>query len=1120
MRSLISVKSSFPIDAFTDPEAPMSSNPRDSNSSSSSSDESEFADASDTLAPLPAPPLPVPSTSYTPHAGRIDISAQSNRRNRLATLRNRMQTEFSASGSSGASGGLGPTEDEVSQSERTSLASWGRNLLMERANEPNVIAVVPADSFSTRASINPNFPAPSHQMAPLVNTPRPVPPPCLSPSSPPPTVPPPPLPDRAGLPVATVSPVPSHGEPRLPPPPLPPRRTPTQVPVTPPRAAETAANFETPRARPPEAKAVVKQVSEVSNTPKNVNLQPPTPTPATPKSTDSTPTDAPSSSMASLTDNYGKKRGHAKTNSLDRGLSLAKSLKSGPWPPPSSAAKSSSLTRGCSPAEMLAVGAICEEDQAAQDVINEIMAEDKDQQMLEPLIPKLPLSSRSAHGELLAVGEESSTKSTPTKLGASKSPDKFQPAQRYENLPDLQSTTSSSQPHSGRTNETTPPTGSSTVSSVPYEPLQSEEPSSSYVTASLTMNSVDSNSSIDPITRDVQRRMSMKTGNEKLSNPTDTPSSSLGHAKSVVKNYGTLASGFFRGALNKARKSIAPGHIPTQPLAPQADYDEGGSDSDENAASVSEPPPPVIPKPSVVEPEYICRPKNQKKGPYDFEQLRVVQELGKEHSGAVWVLKFSVCGRLLATAGQDNIVRVWVLKTHLHHFQKVRDRLNQQSTRSGTSSTPPGPSGSGDFQSDIQDLENAVRNAEERKNADDTSSLNSSNKDDSNPSTSSGTGQTVFAPKPFCVFRGHTADVLDLSWSRNFFVLSCGMDRTVKLWHLARNECLCCFQHMDFVTCIAFMPKDDRYFISGSMDGKIRLWHIPEKKVALWNEVEQVKFITAITFVKNGKFVVVGTYNGRCFFYTTDQLKYHTVIDVRSTRGKNARGHKITSLAVHGDKLLVTSNDSRIRMYDLRDMDMTCKFRGAQIEQSQIRASFSPDGKHIICGSEDAYVYLWRASDFSPSLSVRKDRNNMWERAKVHNLTVTAAIFAPKPQLFLSLLEDNKRTASVSVSSSGAVEPTSAAASAFRNISRFDSDPTEVLVSSHGALSSVHIPSAADSLISQSSTSLANAAIAKQASERQLQGDIIVTADLHGCIKILANPVRIKTGSSHFYVHD
>lgn len=61
--------------------------------------------------------------------------------------------------------------------------------------------------------------------------------------------------------------------------------------------------------------------------------------------------------------------------------------------------------------------------------------------------------------------------------------------------------------------------------------------------------------------------------------------------------------------------------------------------------------------------------------------------------------------------------------------------------------------------------------------------------------------------------------------------------------------------------------------------------------------MEQVKFITAIAFAKNGKFAVVGTYDGRCFFYTTDQLKYHTVIDVRSSRGKNARGHKVINFS-------------------------------------------------------------------------------------------------------------------------------------------------------------------------------------------------------------------------------
>ena len=41
---------------------------------------------------------------------------------------------------------------------------------------------------------------------------------------------------------------------------------------------------------------------------------------------------------------------------------------------------------------------------------------------------------------------------------------------------------------------------------------------------------------------------------------------------------------------------------------------------------------------------------------------------------------------------------------------------------------------------------------------------------------------------------------------------------------------------------------------------------------------------------------MVGTYDGRCIFYSTDQLKYHTMINARSTRGKNSEGRKVTGI--------------------------------------------------------------------------------------------------------------------------------------------------------------------------------------------------------------------------------
>ena len=67
---------------------------------------------------------------------------------------------------------------------------------------------------------------------------------------------------------------------------------------------------------------------------------------------------------------------------------------------------------------------------------------------------------------------------------------------------------------------------------------------------------------------------------------------------------------------------------------------------------------------------------------------------------------------------------------------------------------------------------------------------------------------------------------------------------------------------------VFFMLQDDRYFLSGSLDGKLRLWNIPEKKVTMWNEVSSL--ITTANFCHNGKFAVAGTYDGKCIFYTTE----------------------------------------------------------------------------------------------------------------------------------------------------------------------------------------------------------------------------------------------------------
>lgn len=53
------------------------------------------------------------------------------------------------------------------------------------------------------------------------------------------------------------------------------------------------------------------------------------------------------------------------------------------------------------------------------------------------------------------------------------------------------------------------------------------------------------------------------------------------------------------------------------------------------------------------------------------------------------------------------------------------------------------------------------------------------------------------------------------------------------------------------VTCIQFNPVDDRYFISGSLDAKVRLWSIPDRQVVDWTDINEM--VTAASYTPDGQ---------------------------------------------------------------------------------------------------------------------------------------------------------------------------------------------------------------------------------------------------------------------------
>lgn len=318
--------------------------------------------------------------------------------------------------------------------------------------------------------------------------------------------------------------------------------------------------------------------------------------------------------------------------------------------------------------------------------------------------------------------------------------------------------------------------------------------------------------------------------------------------------------------------------------------------------------------------------------------------------GAIWATEFSKDGKYLAAAGKDTVVRMWaVISTH-------EERRAQEEEEAAT--CPVG----------------------ERLST------------------------PVFVERPFRELSGHVNEILDLSWSKNNFLLSTSMDKSVRLWHTSRDECLCTFKHKDVVTKIAFHPTDDRFFLAGSLDMTLRLWSIPDKTVVY--SVRLPDLITAVAFTPDGKLAIAGLLNGLCMVYDTEGLKFHSQIHAKSSRGKNSKGSKITGIQTMampltsggsggtepGEvKIMISTNDSRIRIYNLKDGSLDVKFKGHENACTQISASFSDDARYVISGSENRKTFIWKVGAAAAGDSNKQPS----ESFDAHGDIVTTALFAP-----------------------------------------------------------------------------------------------------------------------------
>ncbi|XP_004300485.1 PREDICTED: WD repeat-containing protein 3 [Fragaria vesca subsp. vesca] len=321
------------------------------------------------------------------------------------------------------------------------------------------------------------------------------------------------------------------------------------------------------------------------------------------------------------------------------------------------------------------------------------------------------------------------------------------------------------------------------------------------------------------------------------------------------------------------------------------------------------------------------------------------------HKGSILSMKFSLDGQYLASAGQDGIVRVWkvIEDERIDRFDIAND-----------------PSSLYFKMNPFSKIGSQVVDKEKQSNA-------------KKLGGSSDSACVIFPPKifrltekPLHEFRGHSGDVLDLSWSKNGFLLSSSVDKTVRLWQVGCDRCLRVFSHNNYVTCVDFNPLDDNYFISGSIDGKVRIWEIIRCLVVDYIDVREI--VTAVSYCPDGKGGIVGFVTGNCCFFNIidDHLKLDAQICIQGK--KKSVGKRITGFQFSPSnprKVMVTSADSVIRV--ISGTKVICKFKGLRSGGSHVSASFTSDGNHIVSASEDSSVHIWNYNGQETSSSRSKN---------------------------------------------------------------------------------------------------------------------------------------------------
>jgi WD40 repeat protein len=319
------------------------------------------------------------------------------------------------------------------------------------------------------------------------------------------------------------------------------------------------------------------------------------------------------------------------------------------------------------------------------------------------------------------------------------------------------------------------------------------------------------------------------------------------------------------------------------------------------------------------------------------------------HGNCVSAVSFSPDGKLLASGGADNTVRLWDVETG----KEIKTLSGHTNKVWGVSFSPDGKllaTGSDDKTVRLWDV---------------------------------ATGQQINT------LIGHINELTTVSFSPDGKLLASGSrDKTVKLWDVATGQQInTLIGHTNILTTVSFSP-DGKLLASGSYDSTVKLWDVPTGKQT--NTLTgHTNNIVSVSFSPDGKLLASGSADR-----TVKLWDVATGKEIKTLPGHTSWVRSV-NFSPDGKLLVSGSADSTVKLWDVATGKQTNTLTG---HTNSVRSvNFSPDGKLLVSGSCDNTVKLW-------DVSTSKQTNTL---TTGHTSSVRSINFSPNGKVMASGSEDN-----------------------------------------------------------------------------------------------------------------